>query len=174
METLHMAKFDLKSAKKNAQDTNVTQPMVAGYSRVIITQIAEVGLQKAFNPDDDPKASIGVVFENKEGQQISKIMTLAIGTYSTFSKLIAAVEDADNDLADLIRQELVIEIVENGKWPKIANYYSIDDGLSDDSTITSHSESLYYTVDEPNPEVLKKLHPLLKQAIAARIRVKGI
>lgn len=173
MEFVNMAKFDLKSAKKNAQDTIFTQPMVAGYSRVIITQIAEVGLQKAFNPDDAPNASIGIVFENKEGQKISKIMTLAMGTYSNISKLLNAVGEV-NDLADLLSQELVIEIVENGKWPKIANYYSIDDGLSDDSTITSHSESLYYTVDEPNPEVLKKLHPLLKQAIAARIRVKGI
>jgi hypothetical protein len=168
-----MAKFDLKSAIKNTEDTRATEPMNAGYPRVIITQIAEVGLQRAFNVGDEPKNSVGIVFENTTGQQLCKIMPLLTSNYSNFSKLLNAAEDGDCDLADLLNQELVLEIEENGKWPKINGYYSIEDGLSTEAAITSHSESLYYSVDEPNPEVLKKLHPQLKQAIAGRIRVKG-
>jgi len=168
-----MAKFDLKSAIKNAEDTKATEPMTAGYPRVAITQIAEVGLQRAFNPDDEPKNSLGFVFENTAGQQLCKVMPSIISSYSNLGKLLAAVDDGDCDLADLLNQELVLEIEENGKWPKINGYYSIEDGLSSEAAITSHSESLYYSVDEANPEVLKKLHPQLKQAIAGRIRVKG-
>ena len=168
-----MAKFDLKSAIKNAEDTKATEPMTAGYSKVIITQIAEVGLQRPYNAGDEPKNSVGIVFENTTGHQLCKIMPLLISSYSNFGKLLAVVEDGDCDLVDLLNKELVLEIEENGKWPKINGYYSIEDGLSIEVAITSHSESLYYSVDEPNPEVLKKLHPQLKQAIAGRIRVKG-
>ena len=59
-----MAKFDLKSAIKNTEDTRATEPMNAGYPRVIITQIAEVGLQRAFNVGDEPKNSVGIVFDS--------------------------------------------------------------------------------------------------------------
>ncbi len=168
-----MPKFDLKVAMKAAQDSENAEPMSAGYHRVVITQVAEVGLQPAFNRDDEPKASVGVVFENATGLQVCKVMPLTVSTYSNLGKLLSAIEPPD-EFKDLLNQELVLEIEANGKWPKIVGYYHVDDGLSAEPSIGAVADSIYYSVDEPAPETLKRLHSQLKQAIAARIRVKGV
>lgn len=167
-----MAKFDLQAAKNAAQNNLVAEPMAAGYHRAIITQVAEVGLQPGFNRDDEPKQSLGIVFEDAAGRSVCKVMPLVVSTFSNFGKVLGCLENDPDDLKDLLGQQLVLEIEPKGNYPKILGYYPLEDGLSDESEITIKPNLLFYSVEEPQPEVLKQLHPYLKQAIAGRVRHK--
>lgn len=166
-----MAKFDLSIAKQNALAMNCNE-MTAGYHRVVIQEVAEVGLFPAYNQIDPPQSRAGFVFENAAGIQIAKIMPLHISPYSNLGKLLAVIDDV-NELKDMIGQQLVLEIEVDGKWPKITGFSHVDDGLSNEQPITPRSDTKYYNVDEPDPTILKQLHPQLKQAVSTRIRQKG-
>lgn len=166
-----MAKFNLKAATEAAKAQTSTDSMVAGYHRVMITQVAEIGFQR-FNETDEPKDSVGFVFANTAGQQICKTMTLVVSAYSNLNKVLKTIDDVPDELSELLGQELVIEIEANGKYPKILGYYHLEDGLSDEPALSKPDEPLYFTVENPQPEVLKKLHPQLKQAVSARVRLK--
>lgn len=164
-----MAKFSLSKAKAEAKAYSDT--IESGYHRAIIVQVAEIGLQKAFNAGDDPKASAAFTFENAEGQQVVKTMALSMSIYSNFNKLLAVVGDIE-EMEGFLGEELDIEVEENGNYPKIIGYYHLEDRMSDQPEIADHSSLIYYTVEEPQPEVLKSLHPQIKQAIASRVRIK--
>jgi hypothetical protein len=167
-----MAKFSLKAATEAANTQIATEAMAAGYHRVIITQVAEIGLQRGFNETDDPKESVGFVFTNAAGQQICKPMTLVVSAYSNLNKILKTIDEVPDELSELLGQELVVEIEANGKYPKILGYYHLDDGLSDEPALKKPDELLYFTVENPQPDVLKKLHSQLRQAVAGRIRLK--
>lgn len=164
-----MAKFSLKKAKAEAKAEPTS--IESGYHRVVITQVAEIGLQRAFDKEDEPRESIGLTFENVEGQQITKTMILSMNTYSNFNKLLGAVDDVE-ELEDLQGKELDIEVEANGHYPKIMSFYHTDDQMSEGAEISDHSELIFYSVDKTKPEVLKSLHPQLRQAIASRVRIK--
>ncbi|MFI3217441.1 MAG: hypothetical protein QX192_11665 [Methylococcales bacterium] len=167
-----MAKFNLKTATEAAKTQTATESMVAGYHRVMMIQVAEIGLQRGFNETDEPKESVGFVFTNTAGQQICKTMTLVVSAYSNFNKILKTIDDVPGELSELLGHELVIEIEANGKYPKILGFYHLDDGLSDEPALSKPDELLYFTVENPQPDVLKKLHSQLRQAVAGRIRTK--
>ena len=166
-----MAKFNLGKAKQEAKQESV---LGAGYHRVMITQVAEVGLQRGFNRDDEQKNSIGFSFETAGGLQVAKIMPLSMNSYSNYTKVLSACDEVDEleELEELQGKQLYLEIESNGQYPKITGYYHIDDGMSGQPAI-SERETEYYSVDAHNPETLKKLHRDLRQAISARVRNKG-
>jgi hypothetical protein len=167
-----MAKFNLKAATEAAKAQTATDAMVTGYHRVMITQVAEIGLQRGFNETDEPKDYVGFVFTNAAGQQICKTMTLVVSTYSNLNKILKTIDDVPDELSELLGHELVLEIEANGKYPKILGYYHLDDGLSDEPALKKPDELLYFTVENPQPDVLKKLHSQLRQDVAGRIRLK--
>jgi hypothetical protein len=76
-----MAHFNFKAELDSAKNDVRSKKIETGFYRVIITQVAEIGYQKAFNPEDEPQLKVGVVFENAVGQQICKIMPLKINSY---------------------------------------------------------------------------------------------
>ena len=167
-----MAKFNFKAELDSAKNDVHSKKIETGFYRVIITQVAEIGYQKAFNPEDEPQLKVGVVFENAVGQQICKIMQLKISSYSHFGQLCLLFDDIEST-ADLLGKELFIEVEGNANWPKITCFYSLDDGMTLEPKISTQSELFYFTIDEPNADCLKKLHADLKKAISTRIRVKG-
>jgi hypothetical protein len=167
-----MAKFNLKAATEAAKTQPATESMTTGYHRVIITQVAEIGLQRGFKETDEPKESVSFVFTNATGQQICKTMSLVVSAYSNLNKILKVIDDVPNELSELLGHELVLEIEANGKYPKILGYYHLDDGLSDEPALKKPDELLYFTVENPQPDVLKKLHSQLRQDVAGRIRLK--
>lgn len=164
-----MAKFSLPEAK--AEDKASISSITPGYHRVVIVQVADVGLQRAYNPENAPQRTLGVTFENAEGQQIAKTMPESNSFYSNIQKLVAAVDEIEK-LQDLLGKELDIEVEGNGKYPKILMYFHVDDQMSGGDAISYRSTPIYYVAEEPQPEVLKSLHPQLRQAVASRIRIK--
>lgn len=165
-----MAKFDLKKARAEATASD-TNTMDEGYTRVVITQVAEVGAQRAFNPDDAPKESIAVCFRNAQGAEIVKVMTLTLSAYSTLSAMLSACDDVDG-LEDLCGQQLDIEVEGSGMYPKIVGYYAVDNGLSGEPEIESFPDPVTYSVEQHDADIMKGLHRQIRQAISARVRVK--
>ena len=163
-----MAKFNIEQAKLETKQEAVLK---AGYHRVMITQVAEIGFQKGFNRDEEPKESVGFCFETENGLQLAKTMPLSLNSFSNFTKVLSACDDVE-ELEELLGKQLDLEIESNGQYPKIIGYYHVDEGLSGQPTI-SERDTLFYSVEDPNPETLKKLHPNLKQAISGRVRDKG-
>ena len=163
-----MAKFNLKQAKLETKQEAVLE---AGYHRVMITQVAEIGLQKGFNRDDEPKESIGFCFESSGKLQVAKVMTLSLNGHSNFTKVLSACDEVD-ELEELQGKQLDLEIESDGKHPKIVGYYHTDDGMSGQPKISKRG-TIFYSVDNHDPETLKKLHPELKQAISVRVRKKA-
>ena len=90
-----MAKFNLKQAKQ--QDA-----LAVGYHRVMITQVAEVGLQKGFHRDDEPKESIGFCFEAADGVSMAKTMPFSLNGYNNFMKVLSARDEPVGGLRHLI------------------------------------------------------------------------
>ena len=54
-----MARFDLKKAKQQA---DAEAPLATGYYRAVIVQLAEVGLQRDYDPTREPAEKFGIVF----------------------------------------------------------------------------------------------------------------
>jgi hypothetical protein len=165
-----MAKFNLKAAKQAAAAE--TDSIEAGYHRAIITQVANVGLQKGFSSDDPSKESLGFCFELASGAQIAKVIPVSFNVYAALTAIAGATDDPE-ELEDYLGQQLVIEIETSGKWPKLAGFYHLEDGLADIGPISTNSELLEFDADEPEPEVLKKLHKTLREAYGRRVRSKG-
>jgi len=162
-----MAKFDLKQGRQEAAKSTT---METGFRRVVITQLAHVGFQRSFNREDPPVDSVGVVFEDGTGCQIAKVLKLSWHAYSTLTKIWGVIDDPD-DYRSFLGKQLVVEVEENGPYPKIVGYSHLEDGLSDDAAIVEHSELLFFDIDdEPDLGVLKQLHRTLRQAISCRIR----
>jgi len=137
---------------------------------VVITEVAEVGLQRGFSKDEPAKNSVGVTFQLDDTKKISRVMPLSMNGYSNFMKLLSACDDID-ELEDLLGQQLDLE-VEGGQYPKTVGFYHVDDNLSGQDKITNVDGGLYYSVDDPNPDTLKQLHRILRQAISSRVREK--
>jgi hypothetical protein len=165
-----MAKFNLKKARQEATASEITT-MGSGYHRVAITQAAEVGAQRAFNPDEAPKESIAVCFRNSHGVEIAKVITLTMSAYGTLSALLNACDDVD-ELEDLCGQQLDIEVEGSGNYPKIVGYYAVDDGLSGEPEIEDSPTHVFYSVEQHDADIMKGLHRQIRQAISARVRVK--
>lgn len=163
-------KFDLKKAREKA--TAEVAHIEDGYHRTVIVQVAETGAQPAFDPAKDPEQSCGITFENAAGQQVVKTMPLKMSVFSNFQKLLHALDDIEQ-MEDLLGKELDLEIEANGKYPKIAGFYHVDDKMSGQPKITDYSAPIFYTVEEHDPAVAKTLHPQIKAAIASRIRTKA-
>lgn len=163
-----MAKFNLKKAKL---ETKQEAALEAGYHRVLITQVAEVGLQKSFNRNEEPKDSIGFCFETASKVSVAKVMPLSLNGHSNFTKVLSACDEVE-ELEELQGQQLDLEIESNGQYPKIVGYHHTDDGMSGQPAI-SERDTNFYSVDDTDPETLKKLHRDLRQAISARVRNKG-
>lgn len=163
-----MAKFNLKTAKAEAAKEN--QHIESGYHRGVITQVAEVGLQRGFNADDPAKDSIGITFQLSDGLELAKVMPLSLNIYSNLTKLLSATDSVE-EIEELLGQQLDLEI-EGGQYPKIIGYYHIEDRLSGQVNIEYKDGGLFYSVEEPNPDSLKQLHRTLRQAISTRVRSK--
>jgi hypothetical protein len=165
-----MSKFNLKKAVAEAaiDDTCIS----SGYYAVQISEVAEVGFQPAFNSSDPAKESVGFTFKLTNGQQISKVMSLTVNAFSNFVKVLNSVDDAD-ELEDFAGKQLDLEIEANGKYPKIKGFLHSEDGLSGEDKLPALKKTTFYSVDKPNPAVLKTLHQGLRQAISSRIRAKG-
>ena len=74
-------------------------------------------------------------------------------------------------MEELLGKQLDLEIESNGKYPRITGYYHVDEGLSGQPAL-SGCDTVYYTIDHPDPETLKKLHRDLRQAVSGRVRNK--
>jgi len=163
-----MAKFNLGQARQQAKDNTALE---SGYHRVMISQVAEVGAQRGFNKDDEPKESIGFCFENEAGLQVSKIMTLSVNSYSNLTKVLSACNEIE-ELEELQGKQLDLEIESNGQYPKITGYYHVDDEISGQPEV-SERDTVFYSIEAPKPEILKTLHSTLRQAISGRVRSKS-
>lgn len=174
-----MAKFDLSSAYKaavlNSTPRNVNKPMSPGYHLTVITQVAEIGQQQY--GQNEPKECIGMVFENEAGEEMYSRMTKIVHLQSNLYKVITAVDVSGevNELKDLLGKELVLEIQNgNNGQPRIIGFHSLDMGLTGTAPFQPTSIGSFYSIDNPDPEVLKKVHPQMRQDISNRVRNKGV
>jgi hypothetical protein len=163
-----MAKFNLRTAKAAAQQT---KPIESGFFHTRISQIAEVGLQSSYNPDDKPQPQTGFAFQLVDGRIITKLMNHSASPLSWMGKLAAALPDVD-DIPDFLGQTVDLELEANGNWPKLVGISSPEDGLAVAGTFPE-VELLLYDFEVDGPEILKKLDRNLRQAVSQRIRYKA-
>jgi len=166
-----MARFDLKKAKQKA---DAEAPLSSGYYRAVIVQLAEVGLQRDFDPTREPSEKFGIVFELPYGALLAKISKLSTHASSVLGQVLAVVDRDVDELPGLLGCRLDLEVVENGRYPKIVGYYANEDGMADNPVdFDAKTKPVFYTVDEPDPATVKVLHRDLRQAISNRIRERG-
>jgi len=161
-------RFNLRKAKA---DGHKTQPIASDFYHTRIIQVAEVGLQRGYNSDDDPKPQTGFAFQLTDGRVITKLMNQVIAPHSNLGRLTAALPDVD-DIPEFLGQMVDLELEANGNWPKIVGISNPEDGLGKTGEFPE-VELLLYDVEVDGPEVLKKLDRNLRQAVSQRIRYKA-
>jgi hypothetical protein len=141
-----------------------------------ITQVVNVGLQKAFDPSDPPEAKLGIAFELEGGTVVARTVTASGSQFSLLGQVVEAVGlDADElDLGNLLGRDLAIEIDQNDRgFIKITAFSPLEDF---EDPIKGTAEALSFDVDDMPKDkaeanrVLRALHAEIRQAISRRVR----
>lgn len=166
-----MSKFTFK---KTSEKPNVTSAIEDGVHAAVIVQVADIGLQRAFNRDDDPEEQLAVAFELAGGELIAKRMKFSdhimSGCYALFTSAFPDLDESDEDivLSDLLGKSVLIEVeIRDSKWPRITEIMPVEDGFE---LVTSQTELLLFDAEEMDREVYLKLHRDIRSLVSKRVR----
>ncbi len=169
-----MSGFSFKKSSEKPQQTSTIED---GVHCAVITQVADIGLQRPFDKDKDPEEQMAVAFEIASGDLIAKRMKFsehpASGCFALFTSAFPDLDGPDSDelelgLPDLLCKSVLIEVeVRDGKWPRVTAIMPLEDGFE---PITPKTEQLSFDADEMDREVYLKLHRDIRSWVSKRVR----
>lgn len=161
----------MKFSLSNAKTAQASPFFEDGIYSAVITQVADIGLQKAYNPENPPEEQMAVLFETEAGIHISKRMKFSAhplsNCYATFTSAFPGCED-EKRLSDLLGQSVLIDIeVNEGKWPRITGIMPLEEGFN---VIQATSELVAFDANEMDLDAFRKLHRDIRFLVSKRIR----
>ena len=171
-----MKKFDLSAARQQAaaKATAPTADIESGVHAVRIVHV--VDCDDVYNRFDDTwQPGVGLAFQLPDGRTFGKVLNPeALGGH--WSIVAAALPDDVEGLADMLGQQLIVEVQTNRAWPKLVAAYAADSGLADMPASWPNTDLILLEADEQtglvdlkaNAEQVQKLHVELRKALAAR------
>ena len=161
--------------KKPDAISSTTSTIEEGVHSAAICQVADVGLQRAFDKDAEPEPTIAVAFELENGEQVAKRMKLSThpssGCYALFTSAFPDLDETDDDtleLTDLLGKSVLIEVtIRNEKWPHVTEIMPLEEGFE---PVSASSGRLAFDADEMEREVYLKLRREIRSLVSKRIR----
>jgi hypothetical protein len=160
-----------KDSAAPQQHTSITE----GVHATVITQVADIGLQKAYDPENPPEAQFAVSFELVMGETITKRMKFSdhpmSNCYAIFTSAFPELLESghgERDLSNLLGKSVLIEIeIHDSKWPRITAIMPLEDGFS---PVTPKGDLLEFDANNMDRDVYTKLHRDIRSLVAKRIR----
>ena len=163
-------RFKKTAAKSGSQST-----IKAGVHPAAIVQVANIGLQRAFNKDDVPEEQLAVAFELETGELIAKRMKFSdhplSGCYELFTAAFPDLDETSDEevsLTDLLGKSVLIEVeLREEKWPRITAIMPLEEGFE---LVRPATKLLVFDADEMDREVFIELHRDVRTWVSKRIR----
>ncbi len=161
--------------KKSTAITCNTSTIDESVHSAVIIQVANIGLQRAFDKDAEPEPMLAVVFELENGEQIAKRMKQSThpssACYALFNSAFPDLEETDDatlELNDVLGKSALIEVTfRDGKLPRVTEIMPLEAGFE---PVTAKSELLSFDVNEMGREAYLKLHRDIRSWVSKRIR----
>lgn len=157
---------------KNGEDSHAQHRGIEdGVHSAVIVQVADIGLQKPFDPDEPPEQKMAVAFELEPGALIAKRFKLSAHPLSVCYSLFAAAFpglEGEFELGDLLGKTVLIEVeLRNGTWPRVIQIMPLEEGFE---PVTPSSELLSFDVAEMDKAAYLKLHRDIRSWVSRRVR----
>lgn len=152
----------------------------AGRYIATVTQIANVGLQKAYDPTNPPQPSLGIAVHVEGKGTLSRIITVNCNFGSHLHGLIAAAlgldtedhEGREFDLNNVLGKPLAVEVELTGRgYPKITGFAPLEE-FETAPKCTAEVLALFDVdnVTEAGKASFTKLDSFIRSAISKRVR----
>lgn len=160
--------------KKTTEKNNQNPVIKDGVYPASIAQVANIGLQRPFDREDDPEEQMAVAFELPSGELVARRMKFSShpssGCYSLFTSAFPDIGESDEDLGlpELLGKSVLIEIeVRGGKWPRVVEIMPLEDGFE---PVTPKTDLLVFDAHEMDREIFLKLHRDIRSWFSKRVR----